>query len=205
MKITMFGATGPTGKHFTALALKNGHEVTALVRDASKLSAADKLSIVVGDATDDKAVKRVIDGADVVVSCLGVQPGGKPIMTTAFTNILAASRQQKTPPRFVCMTTMGVGGTSFHIRLVLKLFVAGIKQIDDYERADKLVRRNGDVPYTLVRAAHLMDSPGTGVYKHSLKGFYHIAMKIPRADVASFLLRAASSAEFENKGVQLYT
>ena len=49
MKITMFGATGPTGKHFTALALKNGHQVTALVRDASKLSAADKLSIVVGD------------------------------------------------------------------------------------------------------------------------------------------------------------
>ena len=203
MKITMFGATGPTGKHFTALALKNGHEVTALVRDASKLSAADKLSIVVGDATDEKAVKRVVDGADVVVSCLGIQPGGNPtVMSTAFTNILAASRQQKTPPRFVCMTTMGVGGTSFHIRLVLKLFVAGI---DDYERADKLVRRNGDVPYTLVRAAHLMDSPGTGVYKHSLKGFYHIAMKIPRADVASFLLRAASSAEFENKGVQLYT
>ena len=61
------------------------------------------------------------------------------------------------------------------------------------------------LPYTLVRAAHLMDSPGTGVYKHSLKGFYHIAMKIPRADVASFLLRAASSAEFENKGVQLST
>ena len=69
-------------------------------------------------------------------------------MTTVFANILAASRQQKTPPRFVCMTTMGVGGTSFHIKLVLKLFVAGIKQIDDYERADKLVRRNGDVPYT---------------------------------------------------------
>ena len=63
MKITMFGATGPTGKHFTALALKNGHEVTALVRDASKLSAADKLSIIVGDATDEKAVKRVVDGA----------------------------------------------------------------------------------------------------------------------------------------------
>ena len=69
-----------------------------------------------------------------------------------------------------------------------------LKQIDDYERADKLVRCNGDVPYTIVRAAHLMDSPGTGAYKHSLKGFYHIAMKIPRADVASFLLRAAPVA-----------
>lgn len=98
-----------------------------------------------------------------------------------------------------------LGGTSFHIKLVLKLFVVGIKLLDDYERADKLVRRNGDVPYVLVRAAHLMDSPGTGAFKHSLKGFYHIAMKISRADVASFLLRAASSEDFENKGVQLYT
>ena len=34
-------------------------------------------------------------------------------MTTAFTNILAASRQQATPPRFVCMTTMGVGGNGW--------------------------------------------------------------------------------------------
>ena len=205
MKITLFGATGPSGKHFTALALKNGHEVTALVRDSSKLSSSDNLVVVVGDATDENAVKRVVDGADVVVSCLGVLPGGKPIMTTAFTNILAASRQQAPPPRFVCMTMMGLGGTSFHIKLVLKLFVVGIKLLDDYERADKLVRRNGDVPYVLVRAAHLMDSPGTGAFKHSLKGFYHIAMKISRADVASFLLRAASSEDFENQGVQLYT
>ena len=61
MKITMFGATGPTGKHFTALALKNGHEVTALVRDASKLSAADKLSIVVGDVAEQGSNRSLAD------------------------------------------------------------------------------------------------------------------------------------------------
>ena len=55
-----------------------------------------------------------------------------------------------------------------------------------------------------MRAGHLTDGPSTGKYTTSLKGCYHVAMQISRADVADFLLRAASSAEFENKAVQLY-
>ena len=126
------------------------------------------------------------------------------MMTTAVLNILAAARkQQPAPPRCVIMTTMGVGGTSYHIKLILSLFVAGCKVIADYETADAAVRRNGEVPYVLVRAGHLVDGPSTDKYKTSLNGFYHIAMQISRADVASFLLRAASSVEFENKAVQL--
>ena len=205
MKFAVLGATGATGRLFTALALKNGHEVAALVRDASKLSGTDKLRVIVGDATDKQAVKRVVDGADVVVSTLGHVPGDAPMMTTAVSNILAAARKQAAPPHCVIMTTMGVGGTSYHIKLILSLFVASRKVIADYETADAAVCRNGDVPYVLVRAGHLVDGPGTDKYKTSLAGCYHIAMKISRADVANFLLRAASSVEFKNKAVQLYT
>lgn len=204
MKIAVLGATGATGRLFTALALKNGHDVTALVRNASKLSVTDKLRVIVGDATDEHAVRKVVDGADVVVSTLGHVPGDAPMMTTAVLNILAAARQQAAPPRCVIMTTMGVGGTSFHIKLILSLLVAGIKVIADYETADEEVRRNGEVPYVLVRAGHLVDGPSTDKYKTSLNGFYHVAMQITRADVANFLLRAASSAEFENQAVQIY-
>ena len=205
MKIAILGATGATGRLFTALALKNGHEVTALVRNASKLSATDKLHVVVGDATNEHAVKQVVDGADVVVSTLGHVAGEAPMMTIAVANILSAARKQAAPPRCVIMTTMGVGGTSYHVKLVLSLFVAGIKVIADYETADEEVRRNGEVPYVLVRAGHLIDGPSTDAYTTSLNGCYHIAMQISRADVASFLLRAASSEEFENKAVQIYT
>ena len=205
MKIAVLGATGATGKLFTALALKWGHEVTALVRNASKLSSSDKLRVIVGDATNEQAVKQVVDGADVVVSTLGFVPGDAPMMTTAVTNILAAARKQAVRPRCVIMTTMGVGGTSYHIKLILSLFVAGCKVIADYETADAAVRQNGEVPYCLVRAGHLMDGPSTDKYTTSLHGCYHVAMKISRADVANFLLRAASSVEFENKAVQLYT
>ena len=103
------------------------------------------------------------------------------------------------------MTTMGVGGTSYHIKLILSLFVAGCKVIADYETADAFVRSNAKVPCVLVRPGHLVDGPSTDKYTTSLKGFYHVLMQITRADVAKFLLRAVSSAEFENKAVQLYT
>ena len=205
MKIAVLGATGATGRLFTALALKDGHEVTVLVRNASKLSGTDKLRVVVGDATNEQAVKRVVDGADVVVSALGHVPGDAPMMTTAVTNILAAARSQALPPRCVIMTTMGVGGTSYHVKLILSLFVAGCKVIADYETADAYVRGNGEVPYVLVRASHLGDGPSTDKYTTSLNGCYHVAMQISREDVANFLMRAASSSEFENKAVQLYT
>ena len=127
------------------------------------------------------------------------------MMTTAVSNILAAARKQAAPPRCVIMTTMGVGGTSYHIKLILSLFVASRKVIADYETADAAVCRNGEVPYVLVRAGHLTDGPSTDKYTTSLKGCYHIAMQISRADVAKFLMRAASSVEFDNQAVQLYT
>ena len=66
------------------------------------------------------------------------------------------------------------------------------------------VRRSA-LPHVLVRPGHLMDGDPTDKYKTSLKGCYHVAMQITRADVASFLLRAVSSAEYENQAVQLYT
>ena len=207
MKIAVLGATGATGKLFTARALESGHDVTVLVRNASKLSVSDnpKLHVQVGDAIDEKAVAAVVEGTDAVVSCLGHVAGDKPIMSIAFGNIVAAARKQAKPPRCVLMTTIGVGGTSMHVKMILSTLVAGCKVIADYEEADALVRRCG-LPYVLVRPGHLVDAPSKGTYKTSLNGCcYHIAMQISRADVANFLLRAASSAEFENKAVQLYT
>ena len=37
MRLTIFGATGKTGKHLVRQALEAGYEVTAVARDPSKL------------------------------------------------------------------------------------------------------------------------------------------------------------------------
>ena len=101
-----------------------------------------------------------------------------------------------------------MGGTSAFVKCILGTFVAGHKVIADYEKADALVRREGQgpskVPFVLVRPGHLTDGQATGKYKVSYTGFYHIAMKITRADVAAFLLCAASSDEYDGKAVQLF-
>jgi len=42
MKITIFGATGGTGKELVKQAIERGHEINALVRDPQKLSVSDQ-------------------------------------------------------------------------------------------------------------------------------------------------------------------
>ena len=99
-----------------------------------------------------------------------------------------------------------MGGTSAFVKCFLGVFLAGIKVIADYEKADRIVREStSNVPFVLVRPGHLIDGPTTGKYKVSHKGFYHAGMKITRADVAMFLLRAACTEEYDKQAVQLFT
>ncbi len=47
MKIAVFGATGGTGRNFLQQALSAGHEITALVRDPTCLTATpERLTVI---------------------------------------------------------------------------------------------------------------------------------------------------------------
>lgn len=83
MRIALFGATGRVGQVFLARALEEGHDVTALVRDVTKLAAHPHLTIVEGDAKQYADVEQVMTGADVVVSSLGTD------QTTTLTESMA--------------------------------------------------------------------------------------------------------------------
>ena len=76
MKVTIFGATGFSGQGILAEALQQGHEVTILVRDASKVHFKHKnLTIVEGNVLDPQIVASVLQHQEAVIQCLGV--GGK--------------------------------------------------------------------------------------------------------------------------------
>lgn len=58
MKVALFGATGRVGSSLLNRLLEEGHEVTALVRDESRIKQAHKsLTIVKGDAKNSQDVK----------------------------------------------------------------------------------------------------------------------------------------------------
>ena len=75
MKIALFGATGNIGSRILDEALQRGHEVTAIVRDPSKLPLADpKLQAASGNITDANSYLSAVRGVDAVV--VSVSPRG---------------------------------------------------------------------------------------------------------------------------------
>lgn len=69
MKIALIGATGFVGTHLLEEALQRGHEVTAIVRDPSKIAnPADKLTVVKGDIKNVAELAAQLKGNDVVIS-----------------------------------------------------------------------------------------------------------------------------------------
>jgi putative NADH-flavin reductase len=95
MRLTVFGASGATGRRLVEQALDAGHAVTAVVRDPARLPMRhDRLAVVVADVLDSTAIQPAVANADVVVSALGPHPprNKSSIMSAATARILDAMR-----------------------------------------------------------------------------------------------------------------
>ena len=93
MKIIVFGSTGGTGIELIKQALKQGHEVTAFVRNASKVPFSDPaVKLIEGDALDLKSIQTAIGSNQAAISVLGVRLGQAPgkIRSEGTRNIVTA-------------------------------------------------------------------------------------------------------------------
>lgn len=80
MHVTVFGASGPTGRLLNHQLLDAGHTVTALVRHPDGVGlTGEHLTVLTGDATNSSDVERALVGADAAVSVLGTAYSRKPI------------------------------------------------------------------------------------------------------------------------------
>ncbi|MCA0969697.1 NAD(P)H-binding protein [Halobacillus litoralis] len=70
MKIAVFGGTGRVGKKIVEKALKDGHEVRALVRKPPQHEWFERAEIVQGNSKVEQDVRETIKGCDVVFSGL---------------------------------------------------------------------------------------------------------------------------------------
>src|SRR3712207_9385569 len=74
MRLTVFGATGGTGRRLLERAIAEGHEATDFVRNPSKMTARhERLKVTVGDAFDPGRVGEGGGGKDAAgrVFCAG--------------------------------------------------------------------------------------------------------------------------------------
>jgi uncharacterized protein YbjT (DUF2867 family) len=198
MNLAVLGATGRTGRLVVDQALAAGHTVTALVRSPEKLTTGNaNLRVVTGEATDTSAVSRALEGADAVISTLG-GPGS--VIADSTPAIVAAARQTGVS-RVVVLSSFAVerDRLSAVSRLLSGLAIGPV--IKD-KTAGENVLRQSDLDWTIVYASLLTDGPATGsvaVLPESVKR--RMSEKISRADVAAWMVQAATGVQHSRSSV----
>jgi uncharacterized protein len=73
MRIAIIGATGNSGRALTRAAIRNGHEVTALVRDPDKIDSYTRDRVTVGavDLFDHSGLVAALQGHDAIINAAG--------------------------------------------------------------------------------------------------------------------------------------
>lgn len=192
-KILIVGATGGTGRQLVVQALNRGLNVTALVRNPSSLKIEDpKLRVVRGNVLDNATVEAAVQGQDAVVSALGHKRYFYPthILSKGTGNILRAMESHGVT-RFVCETSLGIGSSVGRLGIFYTFFIIPVIlpfYFWDKTRQEQIIAQS-KTEWVIVRPGVLTNAERKGTYRHGHRiGNFLWSVRIPRADVAEFLL-----------------
>lgn len=170
MKIALFGATGHVGRAILDEALARGFEVTAVVRDPSRLANTDpRVSVVTGDLADPPSWLDAVRGNDVLIVSISARRDGSNEAVPA----MAATVLDYLPKAGVHRLVWVGGAASLET-------APGVRVIDDPHfpeawkdeahgqmKALEVFRHSkSDVQWTYLSPAALLDEgPRTGKYR----------------------------------------
>ena len=199
MKLAVFGATGLTGGLVVSRALEDGHEVTALVRDPSRVPLSHpRLTVIGGSPVAPSDVEQCIRGAHAVIHCLGIGGKGDGAPTSLISDsvlVTLAAMEQYDVPRIVCMSNVGAGGSGswFANRIVIPLFVRWLRPIIEDKNRMEAGLRESAVEWCSVRLPNIVEGPERPLrFSPDGRG---IGLSITAASAARFLLDQATSPE----------
>lgn len=211
MKLTIFAATGGTGRHILDQAVDAGHDVTAVVRSPEKLSR--RVRAVAADlaAPDPAVLESEVAGADAVLSGLGPRSRAEAGIASKGTRAIVDAMKATDVRRLVVVSVAGImtipspgrpnpprrdPGSGFFVhhvlgrlaRYVLREHYADVALMED-------ILRDSGLDWTSVQVPLLTDRPPRGshrtAYGQSVRGGFRIA----RADAAQFMLRVIGQPE----------
>jgi putative NADH-flavin reductase len=116
MRIAIIGASRGIGAELLKAAIEEGNEVTALVRDPTKLNISTPgLNVITGDILDPSSVAAAIAGQDAICVCIGIPPTRKPVdvFSRGIQNILAAIGKDSNQ-KLILITGIGAGDSKGH-------------------------------------------------------------------------------------------
>jgi putative NADH-flavin reductase len=216
-KIAVFGASGRTGRLFTELALKNGYEVKALVRDPSKLDLRHShLQVIHGDIADTIKVEETVKATEAVINLFDPSKGSPPnlrrianLLLTADRNILSAM-QQNNVERLIVVDSVPVGLVAGILdpndqpRFMNKWFINKFTIFIGRNLLGELLEagpthvdliKQSPLRWTIVRAPTLSDQPSKGNYRVGYLDA-NTGKVASRSDLAAFLLDVLMNSKY---------
>jgi len=193
MRVLLLGATGGTGREIVREAGAQGHSVVALVRSRTKATGLAGAELVEGDARDEQALSRALEGCSGVISSLGtpMSPFREVTLLSVATRALVTAMESRNVRRLVCITGLGAGDSRGHGGFLFdSLFFPLLlrKVYEDKNRQEDIVRAS-KLDWVLVRPVVLNDKPARGTVRAQtdLSGIHGGA--VSRSDVAKFVVQ----------------
>ncbi len=204
MKIIIFGATGFSGQAILEEAVRQGHEVTVLVRDASKIhNKNNNVKIVEGNVLEPAVVSSVLHHQEAVIQCLGVGGKGDSKPTTFIsdaTKIIVEEMQKQNIKRLIAMSNVGAGNSIafqpwFFTKFILPYFMKWLKVIiEDKNRMEPIIM-NSNLNWTIVRCPNIVDKPSKGTCNATLDG-KGLKLTITLTDLSRFMVDQLKQTTF---------
>lgn len=203
MKLLVLGASGRTGQHIVEQGLAKGHEITALVRDPSKVALRDGLTLVKGTPTNAADVAGAAEGVDAILVALNNPrasdaPWAKPLTTDKVLTQVAQNITALGKKRVVFLSAAGVGDSfddaPWFMRFIIKR--TNLKYAyADHNSAEQTFRAS-ETDWTLVRAMGLSNSDKEKSLIVGTPTSPKPGMMVRRSAVAGFMLAASENGSY---------
>jgi len=210
MKIALFGASGATGMLLTARCLAAGYDVTALVRRPEAFAYAGQVRVVEGNAFDAGAVRRTVEGADVVLSALGARSLRREEVLERAVPLIVEAMKEAGVQRIIALGSVGALSDSlkkqpawrrwFVQKMVYNTF---LKWPVASQVAQWKTLSGSGLDWTMVMPPMLTNGAGRGTYRVDGEALPRNAWRIAREDVADFMMRQIGSAEWVGRDVYI--
>jgi uncharacterized protein YbjT (DUF2867 family) len=204
MNITVFGATGGTGRHVVEQALDTGHRVVAVVRDPARLAVPprDGLTVATARLDDRAAVLRAVADADAVVDALGARGGGPTTFRADTARVVTSAMRDAGVRRLVVLSASGAHttGDSLPVRVLVKPVLGWFlrHQFADMRAMEDVVRASG-LDWTIVLPPQLTDGPRTGKVRRRVGANVRGSYRIARADLATAVVAALADEQVRGR------
>lgn len=206
MKIAIIGASAGIGAATVKLALQRGHTVMALSRNNEALPEHASLTKITGTALSAANLQKTISGTDAVIVTIGTkQKKGTTLFSDLAKVLSAVCSEINYKGNVIIVTGFGTSKSaqylSFFMRLIISLFLKD--QYKDKTYMEGLISKS-PMNWEFVKPGMLTDGPLTSRYQVLTELYKGMKItKIPRADVADYLVTEAEHARFLRQHVAL--